>query len=409
MAQVADFIKELSAGKGFDSVRNDAKQQLTEAQFPGRRDEHWKYTRTVQLTKQSFSQASVGTIDNIDAYVIPSLDCYRVVFANGCFVEALSDLSASELGLLSSNESGYSPLEGRQHIFSMINQASFSEGINLSVAENVKLDKPVHVIHVGSGDGVSSQVRHRLEVATGAEATVITSYHSADGSTQYTSAVLEAKVGDNATLNVIKVQVENGQSFNISQEIVDQGKDSRFSINTITTGGKLVRNDLNIAVNGQNCDTVLNGAYVIDGDQHVDNHTVVDHKVPRCLSSELYKGVMSGKATGVFNGKVFVRQDAQQVNAFQSNGNVLLSDEATINTKPELEIYADDVKCSHGTTTGQLDKEALFYLQARGIGKENARRILVSAFVDETIENVEDEAINAWLSTYLDKKFETLS
>jgi Fe-S cluster assembly protein SufD len=206
-------------------------------------------------------------------------------------------------------------------------------------------------------------------------------------------------------LTIDKIQQEADSNFNILSEYVNQAKDSNFTINTITLDGGLVRNNLNIDVNGQNCETHLSGAYILKGKQHVDNHTTVDHKVAHCESKELYKGVIDENATAVFNGKVFVRKDAQKINAFQSNGNVLLSDTATVNSKPELEIYADDVKCSHGSTTGQLDEEAVFYLRARGISEKSARALMVSAFIGDVIDKIEIEAVKAYVHTLIEEKF----
>ena len=168
----------------------------------------------------------------------------------------------------------------------------------------------------------------------------------------------------------------------------------------------MVRNNLNIEVNGENCYTHLNGMYLLIENQHVDNHTLVDHKKPHCESHELYKGVVNDKATAVFNGKVFVRKDAQKINAFQSNANVLLSDDATINSKPELEIYADDVKCSHGSTTGQLDEEAVFYLRARGLSEKSARKLMITAFIDDVIEKTENEEVKSFIIHILQERFD---
>jgi len=207
-------------------------------------------------------------------------------------------------------------------------------------------------------------------------------------------------------LTIDKVQYESEQSFHISTEEVQQAKNSNFTINTFTLNGGIVRNNLHINVNGENCESHLNGAYLLKNKQHVDNHTIVDHKVANCESFELYKGVMDDSSTGVFNGKVFVRKDAQKINAFQSNGNVLLSDNATINSKPELEIYADDVKCSHGSTTGQLDEEAVFYLRARGLSEKSARQLMVSAFIGEVLEKVENQQVLDFIHKVLKDRFD---
>jgi Fe-S cluster assembly protein SufD len=221
----------------------------------------------------------------------------------------------------------------------------------------------------------------------------------------FTNHITEIFISKNANLTIDKLQYEGETSSQIMTEQVEQSDDSTFTINTATLNGLLVRNNLNIAVNGQNCETNLNGVYLLNGNQHVDNHTIVDHLKPNCNSNELYKGVIDGKATAVFNGKVFVRKDAQKINAFQSNGNVLLTDDATVNSKPELEIYADDVKCSHGSTTGQLDEEAVFYLRARGLSETAARQLMVGAFVGEVFEKFENESVTKSIQTILSERF----
>ena len=220
-----------------------------------------------------------------------------------------------------------------------------------------------------------------------------------------TNLAVDANLGQNAHLKINKLQYDSSDNFTISNEAVNQDRDSVFTINTFTLNGGLVRNNLYISVDGENCESNLYGAYILKGNQHVDNHTVVDQRMPNCESNELYKGVMDEKSTAVFNGKVFVRKDAQKVNAFQSNGNVLLSDDATVNSKPELEIYADDVKCSHGSTTGQLDEEAVFYLRTRGLSENSARQLLVTAFIEDTFEHVNNEEIVGYIHELIKDRF----
>jgi Fe-S cluster assembly protein SufD len=195
--------------------------------------------------------------------------------------------------------------------------------------------------------------------------------------------------------------MENDESFHIATDQVHQERDSYFKINTITLSGKLVRNNLNILVDGENCETNLNGAFLLQDGQLVDNHTIVDHLKPNCNSNELYKGVLNGKSIGVFNGKVFVRQNAQKINAFQSNANVLLSEDASMNSKPELEIYADDVKCSHGSTTGQMDEEAIFYLRTRGISDQSARALMTQAFIGDVLNQIDSEEVRSYIESKL--------
>jgi FeS assembly ATPase SufC/FeS assembly protein SufD len=279
------------------------------------------------------------------------------------------------------------PLESE--IFSALNTYYAQDGIGIRIAKKTELKQSIQVIFISTGEYSYSGARNVISCEDFASAHIVLNYMSLDSNTTFNNSLTEIHVGTNANLTIDKIQQEVDSSLNITSEFVNQEKDSTFTINTITLDGALVRNNLTIAVDGQNSETNLSGAYVLKGKQHVDNHTVVDHKVAHCQSNELYKGVIDDQATAVFNGKVFVRKDAQKINAFQSNGNVLLSDNATINSKPELEIYADDVKCSHGSTTGQLDEEAIFYLRARGISEKGARALMVSAFIGDVIEKIE--------------------
>jgi len=268
----------------------------------------------------------------------------------------------------------------------------------------VIIDKTIEIIHVQTGSDVIGSVFHNIHSDRHSEAKVVMTFHSLEAHNCFVNVKTFISIEDGAHLSMTKVQTECNQNYHIASENVNQAQNSNFTINTITLGGELVRNNLNISVNGQNCETNLNSAYILKDNQHVDNHTLVDHRVPNCVSNELYKGVIDGKATAVFNGKVFVRKDAQKINAFQSNGNVLLSDSASVNSKPELEIYADDVKCSHGSTTGQLDEKAVFYLRSRGLSEKQAREMLVQAFVGDVLEQL-DEPIRDFVNQVLEKRF----
>lgn len=237
------------------------------------------------------------------------------------------------------------------------------------------------------------------------EAKMVITQIDLGGTGCFTNFQLHAQIGENANFTIHKIQHLGNQNLGITTENIVQEKNSTFKINTFTTSGLLVRNNINIAVEGENCSTYMNGAIIGKGKQHVDNHTFVNHKVPHCYSNEDYKYVMDDQSTGVFNGRVVVQKDAQVINAYQNNGNILLSDDASIYSKPELEIYADDVKCSHGSTTGQLDEDALFYLQARGISKEKARKMLVSAFLGGQLSAIDQEEISQLIEGILKKDF----
>lgn len=386
-----------------------AKNALSILEFPNSRTEEWKYTRVGKLVKQQFATPSLRRV-NIEERLIPGLDADRMVFVNGILDESNSvipngDIIVKDLASLKETPSQLGELSLHDtRIFEALNSAFPTNGVLVHIPKGHRSTKPLHVIHIASGTGQLSQPRHLIIAEESSEAEVIFSYHAENAKGCLTNSVLECFVSNNAKLNIDLIQNGESPNFNIHSTHVHQSRDSHFKINTLTLNGKFIRNDLNIRSDGQNCESTLNGAYILNEDQHVDNHTIVDHLSSHCNSSELYKGVISDKATAVFNGKVFVRQDAQKVNAFQSNANILLSDDATINSKPELEIYADDVKCSHGSTTGQLDEEALFYLRSRGIPTDQARELLVKAFVADVLDNIDLEAVREYVGDIIDKK-----
>jgi Fe-S cluster assembly protein SufD len=239
----------------------------------------------------------------------------------------------------------------------------------------------------------------------GSHVKIIESFVNVGGEKNFNNHVSEIVIAENAHLEYNKIQDKKERNFSVATEQVYQEANSNFTINTATFNGALVRNNLTIEIDGSNCENNLNGLYLGKNKDHIDNHTVVDHKKPHCNSNEVYKGILDDESTGVFNGKVFVRQDAQITNAFQQNNNILLTDNATVNSKPELEIYADDVKCSHGSTTGQIDEEAIFYLQSRGISKKGALKLMINAFAKDALEKISIEALQAYIDNKIEERF----
>ena len=338
-------------------------------------------------------------------------DAFTLVFVNGHYSSELSNtddyqgFSIKKLSDCDSSELPKSNLKIEGELFNAINTNFLNDGVLIDIPNKSIVNRTIQILHILEGNQTISNFRTIVKAGAFSKASIIQGFFSENAEKSFANNVTEAFVGENAFLTIDKVQSEDQGNFHISTEQIDQEKDSTFTINTLTLNGSLVRNNLNINVNGQNCTSNLNGAYLLKEKQHVDNHTVVDHKVPNCESNELYKGVIDDQSTAVFNGKVFVRKDAQKINAFQSNGNVLLSDNSTVNSKPELEIYADDVKCSHGSTTGQLDEEAVFYLRARGLSEKSARHLMVSAFIGDVLEKVENEAVLSFTSNILRSRF----
>ncbi len=394
-----------------DNLRAKALEVIENTPFPTSKTEAWKYTRT---TKIKNAELSIGNLTQLKSNFGMSDSSLKFVFINGHFssenssknypaglkIEALSQIETNEIAVFGSE------LVLENEVFNAFNTAYTTDGLYVHVSAKMQIEPTIEIIHITDGSNILSNLRYIISAEAFSEVNFIQHFISSENSSGFTNIVNEINVGLNSKITIDKLQEENDAQFHIATEIVNQLQNSTFTINTVTLNGGLVRNNLTINVNGQNCLTNLNGAYILKENQHVDNHTIVDHKVPNCLSNELYKGVINDKATAVFNGKVFVRKDAQKINAFQSNGNVLLSNDATVNSKPELEIYADDVKCSHGSTTGQLDEEAVFYLRARGLSEAAARQLMVGAFVGEVFEKIENEAVLNRIHKILSERFD---
>ena len=406
------FLEQFS---GFTPIQHAARESAVDAlaklDFPTIKAEAWKYTRVGKLVKANYRiENSTNTID-LASYVLESADAIRLVFVNGFYRADLSKVEELPAGLtieeLSENNAGVGTLSLHQEeVFSALNTALTTGGASIHVASKAIIDTPIHLINLTDGANVFAQPRLVVKAEASSKVQLIQSFHSTANADQtFTNNLTEIYVSENADVTLEKIQYEGTTSSQISTEQVYQCRDSRFHIDTLTLNGALVRNNLNIVVDGEHCETNLNGLYLPKGKQHIDNHTMVDHKVAHCESNEMYKGIIDDQGAAVFNGKVFVRPDAQKINAFQNNANILMSTEGTINSKPELEIYADDVKCSHGSTTGQFDEEAVFYLRARGIGEKSARRMLVSAFAGEVLDEIKIEAVREKVDALLAERF----
>ena len=390
----------------------EARDVLPGLDIPNRKSEYWKYSPPAKVLKGEYGKPEQVKVD-VDT---PRFNSYEVVIENGKISSIPSDLPAGVsimpmADALSARGEVYEPwfgtlLDHKTEIFAAINMAHPHHGVAIHVDRKTQVDKPIHIVHKFSGSKVLHQPRDLVVCGSLSELEVITTFVSKDLEGSLVNGVTELAVEDGARLTVQKLQMIEEGNFQVLQEESTQGRDSTFSINTATLDGDWVRNNLNIRVQGENCQSNLNGLYLLGGKQHVDNHTIVDHKVPHCESNELYKGVLDDKSTGVFNGKVFVRPHAQKTNAFQSNANVVLSDTATMNSKPELEIYADDVQCSHGSTTGQMDDEALYYLRTRGLSYEKARKLLIRAFVADVVDQIENEEVQEFINGRIEEHFD---
>lgn len=384
------------------SLLADARAFVNELPVPTTRTEAWKYTRVGRIISQKLQKNSAEVNPSDYQIALEDANAARLVLVNGQFRADLSTLpKASNIRVQALEDARNTGLAGRlgslsnqeNDFFEAVNLAYAESGVYIHLGKGSILESPLYILHIAEGSSTAAIARTVIEIEERSALKVIQHSASPAGCSGFHSHVTEAFIGKNASLEIDKIQDEGGEIFQHATEWVQQERDSRFDIRTITLRGHWVRNNLNVRVAGENCSTNLWGAYMPLGKELIDNHTMVDHLVPHCESNEVYKGFLNDQSTGVFNGKVYVRPDAQKTNAYQQNANIVLTDNASMNAKPELEIYADDVKCSHGSTTGQLDEEALFYLRARGLSAKNARRLLVEAFVGEIMEAIGDPNI----------------
>ncbi|CAD5257826.1 MULTISPECIES: Fe-S cluster assembly protein SufD [unclassified Imperialibacter] len=403
-------------------LRKESLAAILKSGLPGPKHEEYRYTNFGKALEKSI--AYEGIVAETAAASAPtpldSFEGYKLYFVNGKLDASRSDLGdLSEKVTVTSLASAVkeqgdlkeylgSIVKSWPDAFSHLNTAFAKEGVFIRVKKNTILDKPLYIIHSNdtSATEVLAHYRNLAIVEEGSQLKVIEANFSTGANTSYTNTVLEIFCKKNASVEWSKLQLENETALRIDNSLVYQERDSKCTINTITLSGQMVRNNLYIALDDENTEAHMYGLYLIDGKTHVDNHTSVDHRKPNSFSNELYKGIMDDQSHGVFNGKIFVRQDAQKTNAFQQNNNILLSPNAVINTKPQLEIWADDVKCSHGCTTGQLDNEQLFYLRARGISEDKARAMLLHAFAGDVIANISVGPVKEYLEQLITDKIE---
>jgi Fe-S cluster assembly protein SufD len=389
-------------------LRRSAIARFDEVGFPNPRTEDWRFTSVAPLLRHAFEPAAPGPhgLSVNDLAGLPGADApCRLVFVNGFFAPDLSAIptlpSGVRLGSLARTLEE-APEQAEAHLgrharfddnaFTALNTAFFRDGAFLSVPRGKVVEEPVHLLFVsvpaGGGTPPVCYPRNLVLAGSGSQAMLVEVYASLGAGTYFTDAVTELVAEDGAVLDHCKVQWEGPGGFHFANTQLRQAHSSNVASLFAGLGGQWVRNEVRVLLDAEGCECTLSGLYRAADRQHMDNHTVIDHAKPHCASHELYKGVLDGQARGVFNGKIFVRQDAQKTDAKQTNQTLLLSDDATINTKPQLEIYADDVKCTHGATVGQLDAEALFYLRTRGVGREEARALLTYAFANDVLGRV---------------------
>lgn len=404
---------------GDGHMRREAVTYFSEKGIPSKKWEDYKYINPEALFRigEFMSNApvirEVTELDVERMTIIPG--AMKLVVVNGVFNPSLSKLDRLPKGVTvkSIDDAVISDAVAKANFgkqakatndpFIAWNTALNIGGVFVHIAANTQCEVPIHILHIAGNEAASTWHPRNLIVAErDSKAEVLESFETIGPVKTLTNVVTEVVAGMNAHLDHYRLQMEGNGGHQVNTSCVLAHKGSNYTTHTYSLSGAWVRNNLHIGFAEQHTETYLYGLYVLDGARVADNHTVVDHSLPNCISNELYKGVMSGKSTAVFNGKIFVRRDAQKTNAYQTNRNILLSDDATVNTKPQLEIYADDVKCSHGTSTGRLDDDALFYLRARGIGETAARKLLVRAFVEEIVDKVPNEAVKVYIENRLD-------
>jgi Fe-S cluster assembly protein SufD len=398
-------------------LRQQAKAQFDRQGLPAKKVEDWKYTSLWALSQQTFSHtANETSCDAAQVNRVAALEnAYRLVIIDGQFNAELSNLVGLEDGLtISSIAESFAQVEsviGQQVDIdkpglTALNTMLMQDGVYLHVAAEQKISKPIEVLVVSTADNadLASHLRHVIQVEAGAQATLVEHYVSLAETTGFTNVVSEVQLAENATLNHFKLQHESMGQFHIATLAAKQAAGSVWNTNNISLGSKLARNDIHTQLQGEGAHVTMDGLYLVEADQHVDNHTRIDHAVPNTTSDEVYKGVLDGNSHAVFNGKVVVHKDAQKTDSSQSNKNLLLSRSCEIDSKPELEIYADDVKCAHGSTVGQIDEQQLFFLRARGLDEVAARSLLTYAFAVDVLQRIKDEPIRQAMSNVIEKR-----
>ncbi len=419
--QAAEEFDRAFSGDGaprpFADLRAHSRQHFAALGLPTRKLEGWKYTDLRPALKENYTFASGdGTSgispEAIDAFAIPGLNAARLVVVNGAVVDALSDLSTLGEGVTVGSLRKASEEDGKiireyfgthtkveKDAFTALNSAFDLDGFFVHVARGAVIETPLHVIHLVEGDTPTFvQTRHLIVAEDNSEMRIVESYVSLEGAApQFGNHLLEIAAGPGANIRHIRIQDEGETAHAVTTVNVYQDRDNHVQSHTFTFASGIVRNNTTTILDGAGSTHTVGGLYILHGDQHVDTSTLIDHEAPGCVSNELFKGICYDRTTGVFNGKVFVARPAQQTNAYQQSQGVILSPDARHFSKPELEIYADDVKCSHGSTTGAIDPEALFYLRARGLSLSDARALLLYAFAHDVVAELDNEPLQDYL------------
>lgn len=407
----------------YNKRRIEAFEHYKNLGIPTIKHEDWKYSSLKGLGKYDYTFQNNEVITEEDLKKLPfnKTNVLQLVFVNGHFIKELSsDFLNEKIKVMTLQEAedehpeildkyyGRS-LEIDTEGMSALNVALSKDGVFIHVPDNQVLEQPVVLRHIASvkEGNVKSSVHHLVVVGKNSEVKFTEIFQSIGENSSFSNLATEIFVEEDAKVDYYKIQDENDQSYHVGTTEVTQKDRSYFYAATFTVNGGWVRNNLNLRLDGEHIDSHMYGLYIPNKKQHIDNHTIVDHMKPNCESNELYKGILKDESVGVFNGKIFVREDAQKTNAYQNCRNVILSDSATMNSKPQLEIWADDVRCTHGTTTGQLDEDAIFYMRSRGIPKKEAEKLQLLAFAEDVVSQIKSEEIRKELDKLIIKKLQS--
>ena len=400
------FEEKVDVHADLHDIRTSAIKNFEQKGFPSKKEEAWKYTSLNTVLKNDFSVFPKKENDiqfaDVKKYFLHEIDTYKVVFVDGIFSSFLSSTTHEKIDvcLMSSalNKPKYkevideyfNQIASKDESLTTLNTAFANEGAYVKIPKNKVADKPIEILYFSTGNesALMVQPRNLIIVEENAHVQIIERHQSLNSNPVLTNSVTEIFAGKSSNIDYYKIQNDHLEASLIDNTYIAQKASSNVSVHTFSFGGNLTRNNLNFYHQGERIDSTLKGITIIEGKQHVDHYTLVQHATPNCESHQNYKGIYNDRSTGVFNGKIFVEKEAQKTDAFQQNNNIILSDKATVNAKPQLEIFADDVKCSHGCTIGQLDDRAMFYMQSRGIPQKEAKALLMYAFSNEVIESI---------------------
>jgi Fe-S cluster assembly protein SufD len=422
LASFMAFEQKIQDNESLHEVRNQAIKNFENKGFPSKKEEAWKYTSLNAILKNDFSvfPKKENTIEfkDVKEYFLHEIDTYKVVFIDGIFSSFLSSTTHDGLDvcLMASAlnkpkykiaiDTYFNKIASNDETLTTLNTAFSSEGAYINIPKSKVVDKPIEIIYFSTGNEAALlvQPRNLIIVGENAHVQIVERHQSLNSNPVLTNSVTEIFAQKRAIVDYYKVQNDVQTANLIDNTYIAQKQESHVSVHTFSFGGNITRNNLNFYHQGERIDSTLKGITIIGDKQHVDHYTLVQHATPNCESHQNYKTILDGRATGVFNGKIFVEKEAQKTNAFQQNNNILLSENATVNAKPQLEIFADDVKCSHGCTIGQLDENAMFYMQQRGIPKKEAKALLMYAFTSEVTGSIKIPELRAKIARIIAEK-----